>query len=315
MNNLTKACIGVDISKRTLDICINPINKSYKISNAEDAIETFVEELKKFDVKQIACEATGGYEKPLAKVLKKHGYTLWIVDPRRIKGHIVATGCKSKNDKIDARKIAEFAAKNDPDYNAMHKTENQELVHVLSNRRTDLVQMLAAEKTRLKDPSHELCKDSIQNMIQILENEIKAVEVQIKNIVKKDDELSKKAKLLESIPGIGSISAALLLSALPELGTITNKQIAALIGLAPFDNSSGNYVGKKKIRGGRAIPRNMLYMCALTAIKHYLPFKQFYDRLIANKKPFKIALVAVMRKLIVLANTLLRKGEMCYTFN
>jgi transposase len=315
MNNLTKACIGVDISKRTLDICINPINKSYKISNAEDAIETFVEELKKFDVKQIACEATGGYEKPLAKVLKKHGYTLWIVDPRRIKGHIVATGCKSKSDKIDAYKIAEFAAKNDPNYEALNKTENQEVLHTLSNRRIDLIQILAAEKTRLKDPSHELCRPSIQNMIQILEKEIKAIELQIKSVIKKDAELSEKAAILESMPGVGFVSAALLLSAVPELGTITNKQIAALMGLAPFENSSGNYVGKRRVRGGRTIPRTMLYMCALTAIKYHPPLKQFYDRLMAAGKPFKVVMVAVMRKLVVLANTLLKKREMCHTFN
>jgi transposase len=315
MNNLTKACIGVDISKRNLDIYINPINKRYKISNAEDAIETFVEELKQFDVKQIACEATGGYEKPLAKVLQKHGYSLWIVDPRRIKGHIIASGCKTKTDKIDAMKIADFAAKNEPHYDIIRKSDNQEMLHALNNRRTDLIKVLATEKTRLKEPSHELYKSSIQNLMQVLEKEIKALELQIKNLIKKDEELAKKAELLESIPGIGTISAALLLSSVPELGTLTNKRIAALLGLAPFDNSSGNYVGKKNVRGGRAIPRNMLYMCALTAIKHYPPLKQFYDRLIANKKPFKVALIAVMRKLIVLANTLLRKQEMCHTFN
>jgi len=315
MNNQTHAYIGVDISKRTLDICINPINKFYKISNAEDAIEEFVEELKQFDVKRIACEATGGYEKPLAKVLKKNGYTLWIVDPRRIKGHIVATGCKSKSDKIDASKIAEFSSKNNPTYDSTNKTENQELLHALNNRRMDLTGMLASEKTRLKDPSNVLSRSSIQNVMQILENELKAIEIQIKNLVKKDEELAAKSELLESIPGIGAISAALLLSSVPELGTITNKQIAALLGLAPFENSSGNYVGKRKIRGGRRIPRNMLYMCALSAIKYHLPFKQFFDRLIATGKAFKVALVAVMRKLIVLANVLLKKQQMCYTFN
>jgi transposase len=286
MKNITKACIGVDISKKTLDICVNPMNKFFKIANAEDAIEVFVKELQQFDVKQIVCEATGGYEKLLAKTLKKHGYTLWIVDPRRIKGHIVATGCKSKNDKIDAQKIAEFAAKNSPDYVAMYKTENQELLHSLNNRKNDLTKILAAEKTRFKDPSNEACRSSIKNIMQVLKNEIKSIELQIKDVIQQDETLNTKALVLESIPGIGYASAALLLSSVPELGILNNKQISALIGVCPYDRSSGSYVGKKFIKGGRMIPRNMLYMCALTTIKYHLPLKQFYNRLIANKKPF-----------------------------
>jgi transposase len=275
----------------------------------------FVKTLSQLDVKQIACEATGGYEKLFTKILKKHGYTVWIVDPRRIKGHIIATGCKSKSDKIDAQKIAEFAAKNNPDYDAMHKTESQEVLHSLNNRKNDLTKILAAEKTRLKNPSNNVCAPSIQSIIQILKKEIKSIESQIKVVIQQDEKLNKKASILESIPGIGSSSAALLLSSVPELGALNNKQISALIGVCPYDNSSGSYTGKKFIRGGRAMPRNILYMCALTTIKHHLPLKQFYDRLVANNKPFKVAIVAVMHKLIIIANSLLKKGEMCQSFS
>lgn len=315
MENIAKVWIGVDISKRTLDISFYPLNKCLKISNAEDAIEEFVKNLSQSDVKQIACEATGGYEKLLAKILKKYGYSLWVVDPRRIKGHIIATGCKSKNDKIDAQKIAEFAAKNSPNYNAMQKTENQDRLHALNNRKNDLTKILAAEKTRLKDPSHEACKESIRHIMLILKNEIKSIELQIKNVIQGDEKLNQKAMILESIPGIGYASAALLLSSVPELGFLNNKQISALIGFCPYDRSSGSYVGKKFIRGGRMMPRNMLYMCALTTIKYHLPLKQFYDRLIAANKPFKVALIAVIHKLIIIANSLLKKGEMCQKFS
>jgi transposase len=193
MENITKAWVGVDISKRTLDICLYPLNKSLKISNSQDAIEDFINDLSQFDVKQIACEATGGYEKLLAKSLKQCEYSLWIIDPRRIKGYIISTGCKSKNDKIDAQKIAEFAAKNNPDYVTMQKTESQEILHSLNNRKSDLTKILAAEKTRLKHPSHETCKSSIQNIIQVLKKEIKSIELHIKEIIQQDEKLNNKA--------------------------------------------------------------------------------------------------------------------------
>lgn len=316
MNNLTNVWVGVDVSKDTLDIYLYPLNKSFKITNNKVGIEKFVnKELSKFDVKQTACEATGSYEKLFATTFKQRGYPVWIVHPQRIKGYIISTGCRSKNDKIDAKKIAEFASKNTPDYKAQEKTENQEILRALVNRRNDLTKSLAEEKTRYQQPAHEPCKESIKNMIEHLDGQIKVIEKQIKDVLKKDAELSVKAKILESVPGIGTMSATMLLSFFPELGTLDNRKIAALAGLVPFERSSGKYVGKRYIGGGRSLPRKMLYMCALTAIQHYEPLKQFYKRLIANKKPFKVALVAVMRKLIILANTLLKKGETCYTFN
>jgi transposase len=315
MKKITEAYIGVDISKKQLDIYVYPTGTFYKIDNSEEAIEKCIAKFSQYSIKQIACEATGGYEKLLASTLKKHGYSLWIIDPRRIKGFIVATGCKGKTDKIDAQKIAEFAAKNTPDYPVVGKTENQEQLQALTNRKNDLQKFLVAEKTRLKHPSHALCKASIETMVKVLEAEIKAIDRHIGDIIRQDTELYKKAQILESIPGIGQASAAMLLSFVPELGTLSGKKVSALIGVCPYDNSSGSYKGKKTIRGGRVVPRNMLYMCALTTIKYHLPLKELYDRLIANKKPFKVAIVAIMHKLIIIANALLKKGQMCQTFS
>jgi len=316
MNNLTNVWVGVDVSKDTLDIHLYPLNKSFKITNTKVGIEKFVnQELSKFDVKQTTCEATGSYEKVFATTFKKHGYPVWVVHPQRIKGYIISTGCRSKNDKIDAKKIAEFASKNPPDYTAQERTENQEILRALVNRRDDLTKSLAEEKTRYQQPAHEPCRPSIESLMEHLESQIKVIEKQIKDILKKDEELSAKAQLLESIPGVGVMSATMLLSWFPELGLVSNRAIASLAGLSPFERSSGKYVGKRYIGGGRSLPRKMLYMCALSAIQYYQPLKEFYKRLIAKNKPFKVAIVAVMRKLIVLANTLLRKGEMCYTFN
>lgn len=311
MTNVSKVYLGVDVSKNSLDIYIHPLGKFFKIANSAPAIKKFAKELVKFDIAEIACEATGGYEKLLAKILKQSSYNLWIIDPRRIKGFIVASGCKGKTDKIDAQKIAEFTSKNSKDYEAISKTEVQDNLQALVNRKKDLIKFLAAEKTRLKHPSHALYVSSIKKLIKIFEREIKAIDQQIQTLIKKDNKLSTNVKLLESIPGIGQASAALLLSFVPELGKLSNRKISALVGVCPYDNQSGKYKGKKFIRGGRAIPRNALYMCALTTIKYDLILKQFYDRLIAKKKPFKVAIVAVMHKLIILANAVLKKGKLC----
>ncbi len=311
MITLPEVFIGVDISKNNLDIFIHPLKQWVKIPNTESGIKKFVKQLSNYSIKQIACEATGGYEKLLTRVLQEHSYSCWIVDPRRIKGFIIATGCKSKTDKIDAQKIAEFASKNSQDYEPVSRTHNQETLLSLVNRKQDLTKFLATEKTRLKHPSHALGVSSIERMILFLNKEIKALDEQIEELIDQDAVLQKRTELLESIPGIGKSSAAILISFVPELGSVSNNEIAALVGVCPYDRESGNYTGKRFIQGGRIIPRNALYMCAITTIKYYAPLKSFYDRLIANKKSFKVAIVAVMRKLIIIANVILKKGEVC----
>jgi len=314
MEKIAKVFIGVDVSKDSLDICIYPLGQFFKIANSEPEIKKFIKNLSVYDIEQIACEATGGYEKLLEQLLKKSSYNLWVVDPRRIKGFIAAMGCKSKNDKIDAQKIAEFASKNSPAYEAIIKNGNQDKLRALASRKGDLTGFLAAEKTRLKHPIHAFSVSSIKKMIKILKYEIVAINLEIRNLIQSDAVLQTKATRLESVPGIGKASAAILLSFVPELGKIKNREIAALVGLCPYDNESGRYKGKRFIRGGRIVPRNALYMCALTTIKYHLPLKKFYDRLIEAKKPFKVAIVAVMHKLIIIANAILKKQELCINY-
>lgn len=314
MNNVAEVYCGVDVSKAHLDIHLYPNNKVLKIANSKADIEKFAKEhLAPQNIKRVTCEATGGYEGLLKSTLHQYGYTVWIVDPRRVKAFRVASGCKSKSDKIDAKMIAEFSVKNTPDYETVDKTETQQMLRSLNARKKDLTKMLAEEKTRLQHPVHKPCKTSIQKLLKVLAKEIKSLEQQIKELVKQDQDLNKKAELLESIPGIGFATASLLLCSVPELGTLNKKEIAALIGVCPYENSSGTFNGKRFIRGGRVEPRNALYMCALTTIKYHLPLKEFYDRLIAAKKPFKVAIVAVMRKLIIIANTILKREEPCRT--
>jgi transposase len=250
----------------------------------------------------------------LAQLLKKSSFNLWIVDPRRIKGFIVASGCKGKTDRIDSQKIAEFISKNSPNYTTINKSENVDKLRALASRKDDLTNILAAEKTRLKHPSHALCVSSIKKLAKTLKREIVLIERKIIKLIQSDESLNAKSTYLKSIPGIGQASAAVLLSFVPELGELSSKKVSALVGLCPYDNSSGKYQGKKFIRGGRMVPRNTLYMCALTTIKYHFPLKQFYDRLIEAKKPFKVAIVAVMHKLIIIANAILKERKLCINY-
>jgi transposase len=309
MDKLPEVFIGVDVSKDNLDIHIYPKGLSLKIENSKKDIRKFINNLKTYDVKQISCESTGGYEMLLQKELQEKQYNLWIVDPRRVKGFVAASGCKTKTDKIDAKKIAEFTVAHRRDYMPVTKSENQIKLQAFVNRRNDLVEFLASEKTRTKHPVHQASLDNINKHIDFLKGEVDALDKVISKIIKSDTTLSKQEKILYSVPGFGIGTISTLLSFVPELGSINNSKVAALVGLCPYDNQSGNYHGKKFIRGGREIPRKILYMSALTAIKHNPRLKEFYERLIAKGKPFKLAIVAVMRKLIVLANTLLRKEE------
>lgn len=311
MTNITKVHIGVDISKSTLDLYIHPKGLHYKINNSAESIKKFFKTLDRDDIANIVCEATGGYEKTLARTLEEYGLSLWIVDPRRIKGFITSTGCRGKTDKIDSKKIAEFAAQNNCEYIMVKKSVNHDRLRSLNDRKDDLTKFLAAEKARLKHPSHELSIPSIKRMIQVLNKEIKAIEQAMASLIKQDDTLKNKSLLLESIQGIGKASAITLLTSVPELGLLSNKKISALVGLCPFDRQSGKHKGKSFIAGGRAAPRKMLYMCALTTIRYNFVLKSFYDRLIERGKPFKVAIVAVMHKLIILANTILKRGELC----
>lgn len=311
MITLSKIYVGVDVSKDNLDVFIAPLGKSFRIANSSEAVEKFIKKLPEHDGIDIGCESTGGYEKILDHGLNKHAISLRIIDPRRIKGFIVSKNCKSKTDKIDAQKIAEFIMQNDEDYKQIKKTECEVKLKALVDRKQDVTDMLSAEKTRAEHPSHALSIKRIRKMIDHFKKEILSIDKEITELINLDEALKKKRELLVSIPGIGQATAAVLLSSLPELGQIENHKIASLVGLAPYARESGNFKGKSFTSGGRAVPRKALYMCALTTIKYHLPLKEFYDRLRSNNKPFKVAMVAVMRKLIIIANVILRKGEMC----
>ena len=307
MTILPKSYVGVDVSKNYFDICMLPQNKEVRVENNAEGLKLFLDMLHPFDISQIVCEATGGYENAMLKVLKSAGYTTWQVEPGRIKAFIKSEGVKAKTDKIDARLIARFAQQKTCPHDKPIPSENQEEMRCLVERRHHFIKMIKAEKTRLQQ-QFGFVKTSIEEHIVYMEKEITEIDRQLTNIVQKDVVLSKKTKIMLSVPGIGRVAAVTLLATLSELGTMTNKQAGALIGVAPMTFHSGKRKEVAYTRGGRPLPRHALYMPALSACRFNPVFKVFYKRLREAGKPPKVAIVAVMRKMIETTNAMLRNN-------
>lgn len=306
MNTLSKVFVGVDVSKRHLDICILPTNKSFRIENDKKGFKFFLKELSLFHVEQVVCEASGGYEQKFINTLDKAKYKTWIVDPTRIKGLARAEGVRAKTDKIDANMIARFASRTVRCYDKKIVSTDEKKLKEFVLRKTELIEMLKQEKTRLKGPAKEFCMAIIKKHIKFMEKQTTILEVEINKIISENEKLKKQAAILETVPGVGKVTSATLISHVPELGTLTSKQIASLLGVAPITKESGMHVGQASISGGRSIPRKAIYMAALTASRCNPDLKKFYDRLIGKGKKSKVALVGVMRKLIVILNAMLK---------
>lgn len=311
MKKITKIYVGVDISKNNLDICLLPGKKSFRIQNDIRGIEVLIKELSKHTIERIVCESSGGYENLLIQTLVEANYQFWRVDPKRISAFIASEGVKAKTDPIDAFMIALFAQQKElPEYARIKKPKlDAEKLRAIVDRRDALTRTAAEEKTRLKHPYLYICRQEIKEHITFLKKQIKLLEKEIKLILKNDADWTQKLEIITSIPGVGITTGASLIAYLPELGTLGNKQAAALVGLAPYANQSGNKIKKFKIAAGRASPRKALYMAALSATQFNHDIKIFYQRLVNAGKLKKIALVAVMRKLLILTNVLIGKNE------
>jgi len=311
MENVTKVQVGVDVSKDQLDIHIHPLGESIFFANSEEGIKYLIELLSTHVVDKVVCESTGGYEDLMLKVLRKSGYKMWQVEPNRIKSFIRSKGKKAKTDTIDAYMIALFAAQETQEHEHVDYGENHSLIRNLVKRKKDLIEMIVAEKLRLKHPSQTTCSVEIQAHIDFMNKQVKELEKKIQELINKDDDLSAKATLITSFPGIGLATAAMLIAEMPELGKIDNKKAAALVGVVPYTQQSGKFRGKAFISGGRAVIRSAIYMAALVASRFNPAMKEFYQRLReTSKKSPKVALVAVMRKLIVILNVMIRTKTM-----
>jgi len=309
MENITKIFVGVDVSKKNLDVYMHPIGKKMRIPNTQNDLKHFAQKLSGNEVEKVVFEASGGYESLLKKTLEKANIKLWCVNPERISHFRKSEGIHAKSDTSDARVLALFGEQKQCQYEQYKYTQEEEKIRDLVNRRSDLIKMLIAEKSRLKHPASKNYASSVKKALKFLEKEIKCIDQSINSNKLRIKDFQAKAEILQTIPGMGDITVKALLATLPELGSIGNKQACALIGVAPYTRRSGTFKGKEFIKGGRPVPRRALYMATLAAVRFNEKLKNFYQKLLAAGKKPKVALVAAMRKLTIIINTLLRKGE------
>jgi transposase len=306
-----KIYIGIDVSKSFLDVSILPNKKFMQFTNDAEGIQKLLKKALLFANPLIVMESTGGYEAPVSRELSKAGLKVGVVNPRQIRDFAKALGRLAKTDKIDAETIALFASKIEPKPNVIYNEQQQSMVSNNARRR-QLIDMITAEKNRLDKASPEQ-EESIRRVLEVLEKELKLIEGNQERLLNQDETLVEKKRILHSIKGIGAVTATAMLCELPELGTLTPKQIAALSGVAPFNRDSGTLKGKRTIWGGRASVRTALYMPILVAVKHNPQIRAFYQKLCLAGKAKKTALIACMRKLLIIMNAMIRKNE-CWIF-
>jgi transposase len=305
---MSRIFIGVDVSKDHLDVTVRPNNESRRFRNDQDGIEALIAWAQPFGAERILFESTGPYQKPAVGALLAAGLPAVIVNARQVRDFAKATGQLAKTDGIDAAVLAHFA---EVIPTTVRPLESQEILEFrdLYDRRSQLVRMLAAEKNHRHAGGCARVLKSIDAHIQYLDEQIEALEDRMDALVAASEAFRAKDEILQSIIGIGPQVARTLLVHLPELGSGTRQQITALVGLAPYNDDSGHKTGVRHIRGGRHKVRIGLYQAAVAAIRYCPQMKAFYARLKARGKATKVALVAVARKILVLANALIRKMQ------
>ncbi|SRR5258708_3094597 len=302
-----KLIVGVDVSKAWLDIAVADKGMVERIDNTEKAIEQWLARVRPG---LVAFEPTGGYERVLQRCVRGRGILFVRVHPNEIIAYRKSRGIKAKTDAIDARLIAAFADEVLSRRGLKPNIAGDETLRELAARRRQMLQTIGAETCRLAIADTKAVRKSLKVVIASLSRSLKAIEAEIRLHLKADENASELSDLLQTVTGIGPVVAMTFLADLPELGHLSGKQIAALIGLAPLTRRSGTSVTRDHTGHGRPAVRSVLFNAARAAIRHPSPFKAFYERLtIENQKPGKIALVAVMRKILVTANAIARDRQ------
>lgn len=296
---------GVDAGQRFLDVALAPSGQTFRMPNLAEGIAQIIARLERSGVRRVVLEAIGPYAEPLVRALSVAGFEVGIVNPRRIKAFREAEGGRAKTDRLDARLIARFALTM-PETLRPLPTDTQLELKALSLRRRQLTEMIAMEKTRMKQVRGTLLLDSHRAAIAALSAQCQAIEAELAKRIGDDAELRRVLHILKSIPGIGERVATLLITDLPELGQRDRKAIASLAGLAPHVSQSGAAPPRAAIAGGRPCVRAALYMAALVAARHHPKLRDDYNALRLQGKPGKVALIAIARKLLVTANALVK---------
>ncbi len=306
---MSKSFIGIDVSKNSLDVHILPESMSLSYRYETKPMKALIKKLKTYAPELVVLEATGGYEITIGIALADAGLPVAIVNPRQVRDYARALGILAKTDKIDAYVIARFAQDVKPEARGQLTFKELELKSLVV-RRQQLVEMRSAEVNRLSRTTVPQVKNGIEKLIRVLDAQIKAIDDDLNDEIKKNPTWSQKLELITSFTGVGDHTAHTLLFGLPELGTLNRQEIAALVGVAPFNRDSGMLRGKRTISGGRANIRKALHMPTLSAATRWNnDMMAFYQRLIARGKKHKVALTACMRKLLITLNAMVKNNE------
>lgn len=296
--------VGVDVSKQSLDVAVRPTGDVLRIENDEQGIKKLIKHVAKWAPQLIVMEATGGHEYASACSLRKAGFPIAVVNPRQVRDFARAVGKLAKTDPIDAKILAHFAEAVQPPVRALPDQQLEEIGHLVTRHR-QLIEMIVAEQNRRMSMLGSARRD-VDDTIRFLRNRLNKIDEKMKALIAKHPEWSAKEELLKSVPGVGPVLISSIVAELPELGTLNRKQIAALVGLAPFNNDSGQSRGRRRIWGGRAHLRSLLYMSVVAGIRFNLKIRAFYKHLTAGGKAPKVALVAC---LLIILNAMMKSQE------
>ena len=297
--------VGMDVSQDTIDVAVHP-GAAFQIGNDEPGVAEAVKRLQAMQPALIVLEATGGLEVPLAGALAAVELPVVVINPRQVRDFARATGQLAKTDRLDAQIIARFAEAIRPPVRPVPDEQTQALAALVARRR-QLIEMLTAEKNRLRLAARPLQK-RVQAHITWLENELESITTDLTKTMHQSAVWREKEEVLRSVPGVGPVLATTLVANLPELGTLTRKEVAPLAGVAPFPRDSGTLKGRRAIWGERAHVRAALYMAALVATRRNPVIRAFYQRLCQAGKAKKLALTACMRKLLTILNAMVKSG-------
>jgi transposase len=300
---------GIDVAKNKVDVCIRSLSQRLTSPSSEQGRRELITWLGKHGVGKAVMEASGGYERSWAKALREAGIEVRIVDPKRVRRFACSAGRLAKNDTIDAEMIAWFAETFDKAPGQAYDAAREELQKLVRAR-----QGLLDYQTRVQNQDEHEVPAAVQKMharmLKQVAGEILKLDVAIAAMIEATPRFAELAKIIESVPGLGRVTAANLIAGMPELGRVSDKVAAALLGAAPYDDDSGRRRGPRRIQGGRRKVRNAFYMpCLGAATQHNPVVKEFYQRLLAKGKLKKVAIIACMRKLIVILNTMIARGE------
>lgn len=301
--------IGIDVSKDKLDVASGSKSVPRTIGNDAASVEQLIaSEIQQRQQTLVVVEATGGYERQLVETLQAASIAVAVVNPRRVRDFAKGIGWDAKTDPIDACLIAHYGEVVQPKP-ASPKTQAQRKLTALVVRRRQLLKMINMESNRLAQAIPEVTK-FIRQSLQALKKQVKTLDLEMAAAVEKQKASARKVEILQSVKGCGPVAISTLVAELPELGELNRGQIAKLVGVAPINHDSGKHQGKRKTSAGRSSVRRVLYMVALVATRHNPPIKAFYRRLLASGKPKKLALVAAMRKLLTILNTLIKRDQL-----